>query len=112
MNLTLSFCLLESFFPQKKNQRLKALSTSTSFTAEQRELYSQLMTTDYMSSEHSMSESGSEHEDDDDSDPQQPHKKVSVVSTLPWRSNELVQVMRHLDKKAMRRKLCLFEKGV
>lgn len=50
-----------------------------------------------------MSESGSEHEDDDDSDPQQPRRKVFVVSTLPWRSNELVQVMHRLDKKVMRR---------
>lgn len=51
-----------------------------------------------------MSESGSEHEDDDNSDPQQPRREVFVVSTLPWRSNELVQVMCRLDKKAMRRR--------
>ena len=44
-----------------------------------------------------MSESGSEHDDDDlgpDSDSQEPRRKVFVVSTLPWRSNELGQVMR------------------
>lgn len=98
---------MTSLFPQKKNQRLKALNASTSFTADQRELYRKLMITDYMSSEHSMSESGSEHDDDDlgpDSDSQEPHRKVFVVSTLPWRSNELGQVMRRLDKKVRRRR--------
>ena len=54
-----------------------------------------------------MSESGSEHDDDDlgpDSDSQEPRRKVSVVSTLPWRSNELGQVMRRLDKKVICRR--------
>lgn len=40
----------------------------------------------------------------DQIDFQEPCRKVFVVSTLPWRSNELGQVMHRLDKKFMRRR--------
>lgn len=40
----------------------------------------------------------------DQTDSQEPCKKVFVVSTLPWRSNELGQVTHHLGKKVMRRR--------
>ena len=40
----------------------------------------------------------------DQIDSQEPCRKVFVVSTLPWRSNELGQVMHCLDKKVMRRR--------
>ena len=40
----------------------------------------------------------------DQTDSQEPCRKVFVVSTLPWRSNELGQVMHRLDKKVMRRR--------
>ena len=42
---------------QKKNQRVKSLSLSTSLAAGEKECYKQFMTVDYMSSEQSMSES-------------------------------------------------------
>ena len=42
---------------QKKNQRVKALNLSTSLAAEDKAQYMKFMTIDYMSSEHSMSES-------------------------------------------------------
>ena len=45
------------FFIQEKNKRVKALNLSTSLAAEEKERYKQFMTVDYMSTEHSMSES-------------------------------------------------------
>lgn len=41
---------------------MKALNLSTSLTAEEKDQYRQFMTVDYMSSEHSMSESSDEGE--------------------------------------------------
>ena len=52
-------------FTQKKNQRLKGLNQSTSFTAEEKERYMEFMTVDYTSSEHSMSESEGEQNNED-----------------------------------------------
>ena len=65
------------------------------------------MTVDYMSSEHSMSESDgdSPHEDGYESPGvERPKKKVFGVSTLDWRSPELTQLMHSLDRKLTRRR--------
>ena len=67
---------------------------STSLAAEEKKRYMKYMTVDYMSSEQSMSES----------DVERPKKKVFSVSTLPWRSPELTQVMHSLDRKLMWRR--------
>ena len=58
-NLPFSKLILLIFFSftQKKNQREKALNLSTSLAAEEKDQYRKFMTVDYMSSEHSMSES-------------------------------------------------------
>ena len=68
----------------------------------------QFMKAEYMSSEHSMSESdenNSNHEDGYESpDVERPKKKVFSVSMLQWRSPELTQVMHSLDRKATRRR--------
>ena len=66
------------------------------------------MTVDYMSSEHSMSESdegkASEENGYESPDLERPKKKVFGVSTLPWCSPALTQVMRSLDRKSARRR--------
>lgn len=74
---------------------------STSLAAEEKERYMKYMTVDYMSSEQSMSESENGYESPD---VERPKKKVFSVSTLPWRSPELTQVMHSLDRKLMRRR--------
>lgn len=92
---------------QKKNQRIKALNLSTALAPQQKEEYMEFMTTEYMSSEHSMSESEEEEEGDQNgsaSDAERPHVKVFSVSTLPWRSEDLTKVMHSLDRKVMRRR--------
>ena len=58
--------LFNLFFIQKKNQRVKALNLSISLTAKEKDQYRQFMTIDYMSSEHSMSESSDEGEANDE----------------------------------------------
>lgn len=95
-----------SFSTQKKNQRVKALNISTSLAAEEKERYTKYMTVDYMSSEQSMSESEGENAENgyESPDVERPKKKVFSVSTLPWRSPELTQVMHSLDRKLMRRR--------
>ena len=74
--------------------------------AEEKETYTKYMTVDYMSSEQSMSESeGANSENGYESpDVERPNKKVFSVSTLPWRSPELTQVIHSLDRKLMRRR--------
>ena len=66
------------------------------------------MTVDYMSSEHSMSESdeGEANEENgyESPDLERPKKKVFGVSTLPWRSPALTQVMHSLDRKSAHRR--------
>ena len=74
---------------------------------EQKEKYIEFMTVDYMSSEHSMSESDgdSPHEFGYESPGvERPKKKVFGVSTLDWRSPELTQLMHSLDRKLTRRR--------
>lgn len=90
----------------KKNQRLKGLNQSTSFTAEEKERYMEFMTVDYMSSEHSMSESEGEQNGEDGYESpdleERAKKKVFSVSKLEWRSPALTQVMQSLDRKITR----------
>ena len=66
------------------------------------------MTVDYMSSEHSMSESdeGKANEENgyESPDLERPKKKVFGVSTLPWHSPALTQVVHSLDRKSARRR--------
>lgn len=87
---------------------MKALNLSTSLAAEEKDQYMKFMTIDYMSSEHSMSESeegesNSEH-GYESSDSERPKKKVFCVSSLQWRSPALTQVMHSLDQKSTRRR--------
>ena len=79
---------------------------STSLAAEEKKRYIKYMTVDYMSSEQSMSESEGEDAEHgyESPDLERPKKKVFSVSTLPWRSPELTQVMHSLDRKLMRRR--------
>ncbi|CAH3172752.1 unnamed protein product [Porites lobata] len=74
---------------------------STIKAAEEKERYTKYMTVDYMSSEQSMSESEGTNSENgyENPDVERPKKKVFSVSTLPWRSPELTQVMHSLDKK-------------
>ena len=63
------------------------------------------MTVDYMSSEHSTDEGKANEENGYESpDLERPKKKVFSVSTLPWRSPALTQVMHSLDRKSARRR--------
>ena len=94
---------------QKKKQRIKALNLSLALTPQQKEEYMEFMTTEYMSSEHSMSESEEEEEGDQNgsaSDAERPHVKVFSVSTLPWRSEDLTKVMHSLDRKSHAKEEC------
>lgn len=62
------------------------------------------MTSEYMSSEHSMSESEASHEDldsDSDKEPEVPNKSFSIKK-LTWRSEEADKVMATLDRKVGR----------
>jgi len=87
---------------------VKALNLSTSLAAEEKERYKQFMTVDYMSSEHSMSESEEDESNGEDGyespDLERPKKKVFSVSSLQWRSPALTQVMHSLDRKTTRRR--------
>ena len=87
---------------------MKALNLSTSLAAEDNDQYMKFMTTDYMSSEHSMSESeeGESNSENgyESSDSERPKKKVFCVSSLQWRSPALTQVMHSLDRKSTRRR--------
>ena len=85
---------------------MKGLNQSTSFTAEEKERYMEFMTVDYMSSEHSMSESEGEQNGEDGYESpdleERAKKKVFSVSKLEWRSSALTQVMQSLDRKITR----------
>ena len=87
---------------------MKALNLSTSLAAEDNDQHMKFMTTDYMSSEHSMSESeeGKSNSENgyESSDSERPKKKVFCVSSLQWRSPALTQVMHSLDRKSTRRR--------
>lgn len=97
---------LEFPLTQKKNQRIKALNTSTTYSAAEKEEYMKFMTAEYMSSEHSMSETDEEAdaEDHSGSDTEINRVKVFSVSTLPWRSAQLGDIMHRLDRKFNRRR--------
>lgn len=68
----------------------------------------QFMTVDYISSEHSMSESEEGESNSENGyespDLERPKKKVFSISSLQWRSPALIQVMHSLDRKATRRR--------
>lgn len=87
---------------------MKALKLSTSLTAEEKDHYMQFMTVDYISSEHSMSESEEGESNSENGyespDLERPKKKVFSISSLQWRSPALTQVMHSLDRKATRRR--------
>ena len=84
------------------------MNLSTSLAAEEKDQYRKFMTVDYMSSEHSMSEydEGKANEENgyESPDLERPKKKVFGVSTLPWRSPTLTQVMYSLERKSARRR--------
>lgn len=81
---------------------MKALKLSTSLTAEEKDHYMQFMTVDYISSEHSMSESEEGESNSENGyespDLERPKKKVFSISSLQWRSPALTQVMHSLDR--------------
>lgn len=87
---------------------MKGLNQSTSFTAEEKERYMEFMTVDYMSSEHSMSESEGEQNGEDGYESpdleERAKKKVFSLSKLEWRSSALTRVMQSLDRKITRRR--------
>ena len=68
----------------------------------------EFMTVDYMSSEHSMSESEGEQSNENGHESpdliERAKKKVFSVSKLEWRSPALTQVMQSLDRKIRRRR--------
>ena len=109
--MTFIFSLIVNNFDQfiliqKKNQRVKALNLSTSLAAEDNDQHMKFMTTDYMSSEHSMSESeeGKSNSENgyESSDSERSKKKVFCVSSLQWRSPALTQVMHSLESTRRR----------
>lgn len=87
---------------------MKALNLSTSLAAEETDWYMQFMTVDYMSSEHSMSESEEGESNSENGyespDLERPKKKVFSVSSLQWQSLAFTQVMHSLDRKSTRRR--------
>ena len=85
---------------------VKTCNILTSLAAEEKKRYTKYTTVDYMSSEQSMSESEGVNSENgyESADVERPKKKVFSVSTLPWRSPELTQVMHSLDRKLMRRR--------
>ena len=78
---------------------------STMYSAEQKREYMKYMTPEYMSSEHSMSETDEEADGDlSGSDTETTRVKVFSVSTLPWRSAQLGDLMHRLDRKYNRKR--------
>jgi len=72
-----------------------------SLAAEEKERYKQFMTVDYMSSEHSMSES-----EEDESNGKNGYESPDLErpSSLQWWSPALTQVMHSFDRKTTRRR--------
>lgn len=74
------------------------------YSAEEKGEYMKYMATEYMSSEHSMSETDEEADGDHSgSDTERSRVKVFSVSTLPWRSAQLGDLMHRLDRKFKRK---------
>lgn len=75
------------------------------YSTEEKGEYMKYMATEYMSSEHSMSETDEEADGDlSGSDTEGNRVKVFSVSTLPWRSAQLGDLMHRLDRKFNRRR--------
>ena len=73
------------------------------YSAEEKGEYMKYMATEYMSSEHSMSETDEEADGDlSGSYTERNRVKVFSVSTLPWRSAQLGDLMHRLDRKFKR----------
>ena len=88
---------------------MKALNLSTSLAAEEKDSYKKFMTVDYMSSEHSMSESKEGESDSENGyespDLERPKEKVFSVSSLKWwspaltrRNNCFISVLKHVQE--------------
>ena len=83
---------------------------STSISEERKQHLARFMTAQYMSSEESMSEEEPLPElntqegnlSSDDEEP--PRKKILVCRPLPWRSQELNNVIQLLERKASRKR--------
>ena len=95
---------------QKAHARLKALNLSTTLTAEEKERIRPVLTVEFMSSDESDEEVGSQVAESSESDcenpePEQaPRKKQLVRHRLPWRSRELQLTFDSLDRKLTRRR--------
>ena len=63
-----------------------------------KEKYTAILTAQYMSSEESMTD------DSDNEEQDQEKKKMFARKTLPWRSDEVDDMFKSLDRKAARRR--------
>ena len=92
---------------QKRRLRLSALDNSTSIPPERKKKCKEVMQNDYMSSEHSMSEDdvSEQNESGSDSDTEQdvPKARKFSVNKLTWRSGEVDNLFKALDKKVLRK---------
>ena len=89
---------------QKRLKRAKALRESTTISPEEKQRYLPCMTTDFMSSEESVSEQEEEEDCSSESDAEPgSQRKHLCIKPLPWRSRELNDLMARLDRKIARR---------
>lgn len=89
------------FFPLiSSNIEKEPTHQSSQFSGEEKGEYMKYMATEYMPSEHSMSETDEETDGDHSgSDTERSRVKLFSVSTLPWRSAQLGDLMHRLDRK-------------
>ncbi|KXJ06348.1 hypothetical protein AC249_AIPGENE12531 [Exaiptasia diaphana] len=93
----------------KRQQRKKVLMESTSFSDANREKLLPVLTNAYMSSDESMSDESDDNNISDDGsnsdgENNEPKTKVIVVKKLTWRSDELNQAFKKLDRRLARRR--------
>ena len=79
------------------------LRESTSISSEEKERYQPYMTSNYMSSEESVSEEEPADNSGSDSDVEEPKRKSLCTKPLLWRSDEMNSLMVRLDRKVARR---------
>ena len=83
-------------FFQKLHHRRSVCLVSTSLSQEEKERSLQVLTLDFMSSEETGLESGS--------DSETPRNKIFLNKPLPWRSQAANNLMESLDRKIVRRR--------
>lgn len=89
----------------KRLKRAKALRESTTISQEEKQRYLPCITTDFMSSEESVSEQEEEDDYSSESDAEPgSQRKYLCIKPLSWRSRELNDLMARLDRKIARRR--------